>query len=88
MEIRIGVVHTPKEITLETSAEADAVVKTIEAAVSAGSSFVWLEDGKGRKVGVPADKIAYVGFKSEGASHQVGLGRWAGPPQFAAFARG
>ena len=75
MEVRIGVVHTPKELTLETDAKADAVLKTIEDAVNAGSAFVWLEDGKGRKLGVPADKIAYVEFKSDDASHKVGFGR-------------
>ena len=75
MEVRIGVVHTPKELTLETDAQADAVLKTIEDAVTAGSAFVWLEDGKGRKLGVPADKIAYVEFKSDDAGHKVGFGR-------------
>lgn len=75
MEVRIGVVHTPKELTLESDAEADTVLKTIEDAVSSGSAFVWLEDGKGRRIGVPADKIAYVEFKVDDASHKVGFGR-------------
>ncbi len=75
MEVRIGVVHTPKELTLESDAEAATVVKTIEDAVGAGAAFVWLEDGKGRKLGIPADKIAYVEFTADDASRKVGFGR-------------
>ena len=75
MEVRIGVVHTPKELILESDAEADTVLKTIEDAVAAGASFVWLEDGKGRKLGIPADKIAYVEFTSDDPSRKVGFGR-------------
>ena len=75
MEVRIGVVHTPKELTLDSNAEPESVVKTIEDAVKAGSAFVWLEDGKGRRLGIPADKIAYVEFVLDDASHKVGFGR-------------
>ncbi len=74
MEIRIGVIHTPKELTLETTADPDSVVSSIEAAVAAGSSFLWLEDGKGRKVGVPADKVAYVEVITDDDSRKVGFG--------------
>ncbi len=75
MEIRIGVIHTPKELTLETEADPDSVMSSIEAAVAAGSSFLWLEDGKGRKVGVPADKVAYVEVITDEAGRKVGFGR-------------
>ena len=75
MEVRIGVVHTAKELTLETEADAESVIKTVEDAVAAGKSFVWLEDGKGRKIGVPADKIGYVEVVVEDGSRKVGFGR-------------
>ena len=75
MEVRIGVVHTPKELTFETDAEPDAIISTLEDAIAKGSSLVWLEDGKGRKVGVPADKVAYVELFVEDASRKVGFGR-------------
>ena len=32
----------------------------IDAAVAAGAGLVWLTDKKGREVGFPADKVAYV----------------------------
>ena len=75
MEVRIGVVHTPKELTLESDAKPESVVKAIEDAVSAGAAFVWLEDGKGRKLGIPVDKIGYVEFKLDDDTHKVGFGR-------------
>jgi Protein of unknown function (DUF3107) len=75
MEIRIGVVHTPKEISLEVDGEPAELTSRIEEAVSGGTPFVWLEDSKGRKVGVPADKIAYVEFTVNDPDHKVGFGR-------------
>jgi Protein of unknown function (DUF3107) len=75
MEVRIGVVHTPKELTIETDGDAEAVIASIEAAVKAGDSFVWLEDGKGRKIGVPAEKISYIEVKVDDESRKVGFGR-------------
>ena len=75
MEVRIGVVHTPKELTFETDADPDAIISTLEDAIKNGAALVWLEDGKGRKVGVPADKVAYVEIFVEDASRKVGFGR-------------
>jgi hypothetical protein len=75
MEVRIGVVHTPKELSFETDAGADDVVSQVEAALKQDDAFVWLEDGKGRKIGVPADKIAYVEVVVDDGSRKVGFGR-------------
>jgi hypothetical protein len=75
MEVRIGVVHTPKELTFETDAEPASVISTLEDAIAKGASLVWLEDGKGRQVGVPADKVAYVELIVDDASRKVGFGR-------------
>ena len=74
MEIHIGVVHTPKEISIEVGGDPASVIATIEAGVNGESPFVWLEDAKGRKVGVPADKIAYVEMTVDDPSHKVGFG--------------
>ncbi len=75
MEVRIGVVHTAKELSYETDADAESVISVIEAAVAAGKNFVWLEDGKGRKIGVPADKVGYVEIVVDDPSRKVGFGR-------------
>jgi hypothetical protein len=75
MEVRIGVVHTPKELTFETDADPESLVSTLEDAIATGASLVWLEDGKGRRVGVPADKVAYVELIVDDGSRKVGFGR-------------
>ena len=75
MEVRIGVVHTPKELTFETDAEPASLISTLEDAIAEGSSLVWLEDGKGRKVGGPADKVAYVELIVDDSARKVGFGR-------------
>ena len=75
MEVRIGVVHTAKELTFETDAEPDAIITTLEDAIAKGASLVWLEDGKGRKVGIPADKVGYVELVVDDGTRKVGFGR-------------
>jgi hypothetical protein len=61
MDIRIGVVNTAKELALELPEDTDgaALKADVEAAVGEGS-VLWLTDAKGRTVGVPADKVAYI----------------------------
>lgn len=74
MDVRIGVTHTPKEIELEMSDDADAVAKTVEAAVAAGDKLLWLTDRRGRRVGIPATKLAYVEIGSPSEERRVGFG--------------
>jgi DNA-binding MurR/RpiR family transcriptional regulator len=75
MELRIGVVHTPKELNLEVEQTADEVVALIDAALQGGVPIVWLTDAKGRRIGTPVDKIAYVEINDNDAGTRVGFGR-------------
>jgi hypothetical protein len=75
MELRIGVVHTPREIELELDSTADDVVKLIDDGLASGKALVWVTDTKGRRVGLAADKIAYVEIDDGAASRTVGFGR-------------
>jgi len=75
MELRIGVVRTAKELTLELDDGADDVVARIDAALAGEAPVVWITDAKGRRVGVPADKIAYVEIDEDGSAKRVGFGR-------------
>jgi hypothetical protein len=75
MELRIGVVHTPKELSLELDGTADDVVGTIDEALAGGTPVVWLTDTKGRRVGIPAERIAYVEIDEDGGSRRVGFGK-------------
>jgi hypothetical protein len=75
MDVRIGVVYTTKELALELEGSADEVRGTIDAAMKNKDPLVWLTDAKGRRVGVPTDKIAYVEITTDDAEHKVGFGR-------------
>jgi hypothetical protein len=59
VEVKIGVQHSPRELVVETDETSEAVEKIVADAVS-GDGVVTLTDTKGRKVIVPAAKIAYV----------------------------
>ncbi len=74
MDVRIGVTHTPKEIELELPDDGVDIVKAFEAALSAGDKVLWLTDRKGRRVGVPAAKVAYVEIGSPHEDRRVGFG--------------
>ncbi len=74
MDVRIGVTYTAKELEVELpdDADGDAVKADVEAALS-GGGVLWLTDRKGRNVGVPADKIAYVDMGAEAGDRRIGF---------------
>jgi DNA-binding MurR/RpiR family transcriptional regulator len=75
MELRIGVVHSPKELSVEVEGSADDVVKIVDDAMAGNAPIIWVTDVKGRKIGLPADKVAYVEIDDSGTSRHVGFGR-------------
>ena len=62
MEVRIGVTYSPREIEIDLGESADraAVVKDIESVLADDDKVLWLTDRKGRTVGVPSSKVAYI----------------------------
>jgi hypothetical protein len=74
MEVRIGVVYTARELTVETDDSVDGVTPAIEGAMAKGDSLLWLTDTKGRRIGVPVDKIAYVEVAADAGGRKVGFG--------------
>ena len=63
MEVKIGVTDVAREISIDTELDADGVQELVQAAVSGGGLFT-LADAKGRRVVVPADRLAYVDISS------------------------
>ena len=59
MEIKIGIQHAPRELIVESTDSAEDIEKAVAAAVSS-EGVLTLTDAKGRKVIVPAGKLAYV----------------------------
>ena len=76
MDVRIGVTQTPSEIEVELGddTDGDKLVKDVESALAKTSSVLWLTDRKGRRVGVPAEKIAYVEIGTPEDDRRVGFG--------------
>jgi hypothetical protein len=74
MEVKIGVVYTPRELSLDTDDDASTIASTIEKALAGGERILWLTDAKGRRIGVPTDKIAYVEVGSDAGERHVGFG--------------
>lgn len=60
MEVKIGIQHAPRELVVDTGESADAVEKLVADAVGSEGGVLALTDSKGRKVIVPASRIAYV----------------------------
>jgi hypothetical protein len=76
VDVRIGVTYTAKEISVELAEDADPVALKgdIEAALGTESAVLWLTDRKGRQVGVPSGKVAYVEIGSPDADRRIGFG--------------
>ncbi len=76
MDVRIGVTQTPKEIEVELAegTDIDALTASIESTLSGDHGVLWLTDRRGRKVGVPASKVAYVELDTAGDERRVGFG--------------
>ncbi|MEY3733708.1 MAG: hypothetical protein RL347_1067 [Actinomycetota bacterium] len=72
MEIKIGVQQTAREIALESDQSPDEVDAAVRKAIADGGILA-LEDDKGRRVMVPADRLAYVEI-SPATARRVGFG--------------
>jgi hypothetical protein len=73
VEVKIGVQHAPREISIESSQSAKEVEKAVADALSGAVKLLSLTDEHGRKVLVPADRLAYVEI-GESAGRKVGFG--------------
>jgi hypothetical protein len=76
VDVRIGVIQTPREIEVELAegTDTDALMAQIEAALASENGVLWLTDRRGRKVAVPAARIAYVEVNAASDDRRVGFG--------------
>ncbi|MGH3026240.1 MAG: DUF3107 domain-containing protein [Gaiellaceae bacterium] len=72
MEVKIGVQYSPREIVFESAQTPDDIEHLVTAALDAGGLLV-LVDEKGRRLLVPAEKLAYIEI-GEGLERHVGFG--------------
>jgi hypothetical protein len=73
VEVKIGVQYAPRELVLESAQTADEVAKAVSDALKADLGVLTLVDDKGRRVLVPADKLAYVEI-ADNEARRVGFG--------------
>ena len=75
MDVRIGVTQAPREITVEVDDEERVGHRAaVEAALSGAADVLWLTDKRGRRIGVPAAKIAYVEIGADDGDRRIGFG--------------
>jgi len=74
MEVRIGVIHTGKEIRLEVESPVEELESAVSAAIGGTSPVLWLTDKDGHRLAVAADKIAWVEMETGAPRKSVGFG--------------
>ena len=72
MEVKIGVQNANRELIIESSQSGEDVESAVSEAIAGTTGLLVLTDSRGRKVIVPADKLAYVEVGSP-VSGQVGF---------------
>ncbi len=76
MDVRIGVSQVPRDIEVELAdtTNPDDLMAKIDAAVTKGDGVLWFTDKRGRRIGVPAAKLAYIELDTATEMRRVGFG--------------
>ncbi len=76
MDIRIGVTHAPREINVELGDDTDRekLKSEVAAALADNDGVLWLTDRRGRDIGVPSAKIAYIEIGASNDDRKIGFG--------------
>ena len=76
MDVRIGVIHTAREISLEMPDDLDRTKlhEEVEAALADDGRVLWLTDKRGHQLAVPAAKLAYLEIGSPDDDRRIGFG--------------
>ena len=72
MEVKIGIVESPRELVVSSDQTPDEVQKLVDTSLNGGDPLLKLVDDKGRRFIVRADQIAYVEIAP--AERRVGFG--------------
>jgi len=76
VDVRIGIVQSMKELDIELADDADRakILADIEEVMGEEGRILWLTDRKGRQVGVPVGKVAYIELDPPASDRRVGFG--------------
>ena len=75
MEIRIGVIQSPREIEIDMGDEVDSdkLIDDIQEAMGSDTTMLWFTDRRGKRIGVVTERLAYVEVGSSGDQRRVGF---------------
>ncbi len=73
MEVKIGVQHAPREIVFESNERPEDVEAAVSKALKSNDGLLSLADEKGRRVLIPAGRLAYVELGPQ-SERRVGFG--------------
>ena len=73
MRARIGIADAAREIEVEVAGR-DEVVERLESAYREGLPILWFKNEKGRDIGVPLSRIAFVELVDD-RDQAIGFGR-------------
>jgi hypothetical protein len=76
VDVRIGVTYSAKELDVEVpdGTSAEDLRDQVSKALADDDNVLWLTDRKGRQVGIPASKVAYVEIGSPHEERRIGFG--------------
>ncbi len=76
MEVRIGVVESPREVEVDLPDDTDreALLAELDALLAKGAGVLWLTDRKGRRVALAGGHVAWVQVGTVSTERRVGFG--------------
>jgi divalent metal cation (Fe/Co/Zn/Cd) transporter len=75
VDLRIGVTNAPREVVVELADDVDREKLRAQIDIAlADESVLWVTDKRGKQIGVPGAKIAYVEVGSPDADRRMGFG--------------
>lgn len=72
MDIRIGIAHSPRELSFESAQTAAEIEKIVSAALESEAKFIKLSDDKGKVYLVPTAALSYLEVGTE-ESRRIGF---------------
>jgi hypothetical protein len=67
MDIRIGIINAPRELSFESKQATEEIQKVVTDALEGTSAYFTLSDSKGRVYLVPTQNLAYIELGGEEA---------------------
>ncbi len=75
MDVRIGVIHTMKEIEVEldNDTDRDALKQRIDEVLADDDRTLWLTDKSGREIAIPSARVAYIELGKSDVDRRIGF---------------